>query len=534
MQAKQPTIIKQTDGRLRPYVLSIDWLQVSVLLSEHFVADGTNCWGYTTERKATGSKVWKDIFIVYDNEGVEIGTLACHPHSDALNKMSGVLKYSNDLLYEADAVDRAFAAIKFLGLSYRGITRLDLAYDCNELFNGLQVESLVRGYLNGKYVKRGQNKWMLVGNSNYYAVPTESGDDVELYTRKPDYLKTKAEMQAERQQELRMFEDMQATSCKPLMQPALDKLTEVPKFLVGSLTWGFRSNAIQVQIYDKSRELREVKFKKHIWQTWEQSGLDTSKPVYRIEIRIQNEGKHVVNLQTNKAFVLSAVDIITQGQIEQLFFDYAEKYFCFHRVPENPDFRHKERFPRLQVLSLCNQPVTRPKRTAFKKDYTRSTKIALNQLNKEVVANAAQDNEITKVLREARDYLERTYELHKQQQRWMEEDLAAASLSDSRFKEISPEVYFELRLAGAPEKLCKEAALHEQLIESGVIAAASLRARMANNMRAVPFAEQVLFRLFDMPDIKELIHNELMYKDRASVSRLIPTPPPPTDPPTQH
>ena len=226
MQAKQPQIIKPTDGRLRPYVLSIDWLQVSVLLSEHFVADGTNCWGYTTERKATGSKVWKDIFVVYDNEGVEIGTLACHPHSDALNKMSGVLKYSNDLLYEADAVDRAFAAIKFLGLSYRGITRLDLAYDCNELFNGLQVESLVRGYLNGKYVKRGQNKWMLVGNSNYYAVPTADGDDVELYTRKPDYLKTKAEMQAERQQEMKMFEAMENTSYAACAQQA-DRSAEV-------------------------------------------------------------------------------------------------------------------------------------------------------------------------------------------------------------------------------------------------------------------------------------------------------------------
>lgn len=519
-----PDIIKPTDGRLRKYVLSMDWLQVSVFLSQHFVADGVNCWNYETRRKASGSKVWRDIFDVFDDEGVLIGQLACHPHSEALNPNSGVLKFENDLLYEADAIDRVFAAIKLLGLHYRGITRLDLAYDCNELFNGLQVESLVKGYLQGKYAKRGQNKWLLVGNSNYYGVQTADGEDLKLYTRKPDYLKSKAEVAAERKAELAQHSAMQGTSCVPDAPVELRELDCVPRFLVGSLTWGFRSNAIQVQVYDKTKELKEVKFKRHIWQTWEAAGLDLTRPVYRIEIRIQNQGKHVVNLQTGKAFVLSAVDIITQEQIEQLFFDYAEKYFCFHRVPENADFRHKERFPRLRVLSLCNQPITRPKRTAFGRDITRGTKIALNQLNKEIVANMQADNDIVGALREARDYLARSYELHQQQRKWMHEDLARLSLADDRFREITPEVYFELRLAGAPEEVCKSAAAHEQLVEAELADKARRRALELNNFRAAQSAEMPLFRFFDSPEIKRLIAEQETRKDARDFVAFKPLP----------
>lgn len=503
MQQSHPHTEKK-DGRLRPYVISIDWLQMSVRLTQHFVADDTNMWGFSSKRKAIGSKVWKDIFEVYDEEGIMIGTLACHPHSEAIRQDAGTLKFENDLLYEENAIDRAFAAIKFLGLEYRGITRIDIAYDCNELYNGLKIESLIKGYLDRKYIKRGQNKWMLVGNSNYYGVGR--GDDVQLLNQKPEYLKTKAEKAADRKKRAEQV-NLNKEVGIPIDDDDVRELFEVPTYSIGSITWGFRSNAIQVQIYDKSRELREVKFKKHIWQTWINAGLDVKRPVYRLEIRIQNQGKHVVNLRTGKAFVISALDVITQEQLEQMYFDYAEKYLCFHH--NKGDERHKERMPRLQILSLCNQPVMRPKRSVFGKDYTRGTKIALNQLNKEIVANKQLENNVAQALKEARDYLERSYELHLQQTKWMREDLHKIFGDDPRFKEVTPEVYFERRLAGAPEAVAKNAAEAEAFLESQLTDIAARLAVEQGKFSALDHAQKKVVTLFDTPTIRELIeeHN---------------------------
>lgn len=508
-----------TDKALRPYCVSIDWLQVFCHTTSYFNAEGTSPWGYSLLKKDYGSKFWKNIYDVYAPDGALIGQLATTPHRKDINQASCMFKVENYLLYEADALDRVYAAIDGLGLKYKGISRIDLAYDCNELYNGLSVENLIQRYLyekDGKrYLKCGQNRPLVFFDLCYHA--SEASDGVRMYSNKPARNKREAKAIADDYEQ-------RAADCAAVGMPAPDKQVPVPLKsaaapVVGSITWGVRSQSVQVQIYDKSREMREVKMKHHIVNAWKNAGLDITRPVYRLEIRITNRGKMLQNVQTGKYYNLSALDILTQQQVEQMYNDYAEKYLKFYIQDEHVKLQNMQR---LRILSLCNSVVVRPRsmtrgqdiaRTAaitlkqlkrdideqakdnsasvavlsaakqhieraiqtcngapneelIPSDSTRSTKIALNELDKHIVANIKEGNEVSNALRIARDYIERTYDLRQQQSKWMSKDLAMARLSAGEYETVDAKTYFEERLKGASDELAAIAArAHADLMQ---------------------------------------------------------------------
>lgn len=452
--------IRPDDKARRPYALNLDWLQLYCIKNGFFVEDGTNCWGYSTKLLDHGSKYWKKIFDVYDNEGLYIGQLTTDPHKKEVNQSAAMFKLDNSLLYEEYAIDRALAAIQNLGLRYQGITRIDIAYDCNELYNGLQVPNLVKRYIDQEYLKCGQNDVILYMNMGYHGITAPDGS-FQMYNVSPHRL-TKKQLEARAKQEAE-----QKAACEAIGLPTPEVkrphlLDSVPQSQFGSITWGTRSQAVQVQIYEKSRELREVKMKHHIVHAWQRAGLDLKKPVYRIEFRIQNRGKMLQNLETGKYFNLDVNDVICQEQLEQMFFDYAEKYLKFYNNDGHEKLQNCER---LRILSLSNKRVTRPKNTQLSKDYTRGTAIALHEIDRQIVANQREDNSIVRHLYKVRQYLVDTYDLHKAETEWMLRDLAAARLGDGEFKQLSPEEYFEQRLKGAPQELAARAAAARAQLE---------------------------------------------------------------------
>lgn len=455
--------IREDDAARRRYSLNMDWLQLYCIKTGFFVEDGTNCWGYTTKLLDHGSKYWKKIFDVYDNEGLYIGQLTTDPHKKEVNQSAAMFKLDNSLLYEEYAIDRALAAIQNLGLQYQGITRIDIAYDCNELYNGLQVPNLVKRYIDSEYLKCGQNNVILFMNMGYHGITAPDGS-FRMYNVSPHRL-TKKQLESRDKREAE-----QKAACESVGLPAPEikrahLLDSVPQSQFGSITWGTRSQDVQVQIYDKSRELREVKMKHHIVHAWQRAGLDLKKPIYRIEIRIMNRGKMLMNMETGKCFNLDVNDTICQAQLEQLFFDYAEKYLKFYH---NDGHEKLQNCKRLRILSLCNSAVVRPRTAQLSKDYTRGTAIALHEIDRQIDANKRQDTSILRHLYRVRQYLVDTYNLHKAETQWMLRDLAEARLCAGELKTISVEEYFEQRLKGAPQPLAQKAAEARRHLEDSL------------------------------------------------------------------
>lgn len=359
----------QSEKNLRPYAVSVDWLQLYFInasgllnpkydtLTHHFVDVGH------------GSKVFREIYDVYDQNGECIGNISLRPYSSAINPAAVIFKAENAILYESDYIQRIFMFAAECGLVYKGITRLDIAYDCQEFYGGLSPQNLLDRYFKLKYLKLGNNSpWVKFDGG--YSLKFRSGNS------------TKIKLEGDTNQ--------------------------IKDFRCGSATWGNRSSDVQVQCYNKSKELRDVKMKHHIVEWWKLNGMDPdAADVYRVEIRITGL-KTLKNKENGKLFRLEASELIMQEQIELLFASFASRYFRFYH---RRDISHIERMPELKLFCHRQKDVLRPIHKRGRKDYTRQTKITMNYLDRQIYENAKAGNRIVPLLVAVRQYMQQTYQV---------------------------------------------------------------------------------------------------------------------------
>jgi hypothetical protein len=124
---------------LRPYVVSIDWLQLHCTVRRISLrsARGASLFADESDKKrfsfhsvGHGSKTYSSIYLV-KQRGVEWAELSINPYSSSIHPLSSTLKLKNKVLYEPNLMADIADFVEFLGFRYIGITRLDLAYDCS-------------------------------------------------------------------------------------------------------------------------------------------------------------------------------------------------------------------------------------------------------------------------------------------------------------------------------------------------------------------------------------------------------------------
>lgn len=428
------------DKNLRPYVISCDWLQLYLHKTSHFDPTAENLFGYQFVDVGHGSKVFKNIYNVVEPTGELLGNISLNPYSSKIPAQAVIFKAENNVLYQEDFVARIFEFVSCCGLHYRGITRLDIAYDSNELYGGLKHQTLIKKYRSNEYLKIGCREYFMHCRAGYHLSIDKKGRKI-LSDKEPD----------------KKNESSQAAGVK---QSNIQNLGE---HTTNSITWGSRSSDTQIQIYDKSKELREVKMKHYIVDTWKAAGLDIERPVYRIEIRIVNEGKSLQNLKTGEKFTLSMNDLVTQELIEQLFHDYMKKKFRFYH---RRDIQKIQQMKEVKLFSLTNKPVHRPKRNTKRKDYTRMTKIVINELEKHIAENSKSENMLTHELERVHEYLVQTYQMEK----WVKEREDEGYYLETMGKrsEMSVTEYYKQRYAGISGVVAKRAAERRTRIEEQI------------------------------------------------------------------
>lgn len=418
------------DKNLRNYLISCDWLQLYLHKTSDFNPCVENLFGYHFQDVGHGSKVFKNIYNVIEPTGELLGNISLNPYSSKIPVSAVIFKAENNVLYSNDYIERIFSFIAACGLRYRGITRIDIAYDSNELYGGLKHETLVKKYRANEYLKIGANEYFMHCKAGYHLSIDKRGKK-SITNKDPKQKEKGKEGSSERVENVQHFEEHKTNS----------------------ITWGSRSSDIQVQLYDKSKELREVKMKHYIVDSWKQAGLDTERPVYRIEIRIVNEGKHIKNLKTGERFTLSMNDLITQEMLEQLFHDYARKVFrFFHRR----DIKKIQQMKEVKIFSLTNQTIIRPMRQTRKKDYTRMHKVMINWLDKNIAENARQDNCITRELEKVKEYFLTAHGMEKWNKEKEEE--AEYMIHAAKKTEVSIQEHYRQKFAGLKNEVAERAA----------------------------------------------------------------------------
>ena len=494
--------LRKDDKNIRPYVISVDWLSVSVEVTEAFFSSNpvgreaqgnviVQPSGYAIEKKGQGTKQWANIAECFEPDGTLIGTLTWQPRNPAQNQRSGIFKLENSVLYEGEAYERAVAAVIGLGLRYKSLSRLDLACDFNEFYSGLLPQNFIDRAHRGDFIKVGLARAYEHIDFTYHAyerngslqmlTPSMSEAEQDFYqlvisltTRKKKLpqLEQNTLTHSEAVALIAQAETSDTTTCAPLVAAVSLRVpncnvvelcreafviirnkeiqstglapleyvpsrpvTSKPKPRHDSLTFGRAGKAVQCIIYNKTRELREVKMKKYIVETWQRAGIDIKRDVWRVEIRIQGAGQELQNLENGTYARLSCNDLEFQSQIEQIYKAYAEKYFKWYTWDEQ--HVKVQNMQRTQLFCFVDPPIMRPKRIKKAVSPTRSTKMVVNALSRSLYA--CKDEFHRHILRKARGYFETMYDLGDYLERL---DYEAALGKDRLF---APEPLYERR-----------------------------------------------------------------------------------------
>jgi hypothetical protein len=312
---------------MEKYCISIDWLQVCCYcnhLSE-FEYKGSLCT-YNVEIQPVETAMFKKLYSVKRN-GLEVATIQCEPRPKSLNPKLLLLKLSNRVLYSDKYIYMLYDMISTFGLIYKGITRLDLCYDCN-FFNGHKSPSkFIQDFVfkevgkNGYIFRKGSSKFTCHGSK-----------------------------------------------------------TSTSSSKITSIAFGSNNNKVRQYIYDKTIELQEVKDKPWIREYWELNGLvnDEKNHVWRTEISIKSQGMDILNMSTGELFKLSPKYLEHYNKICDLFFFYADKYMQFFVCRGQKRTRD---YPLLHLFEYSKDRITcKPYTINLFHDTGRMEKICVNKL----------------------------------------------------------------------------------------------------------------------------------------------------------
>lgn len=301
-----------------PYVISIDWLSV-------FCHNANNSWfsltgpnnNYDIRKLEYNSRQFSQLYEVFDRSGQPFAVISTTPFSPVINKNASLIKLDNRVLYCANCVSRLLEFMQAYNFVYKNISRIDICHDSNSLASGFRHKSLIDGFLKNKYEK--------VGQSNY----TLQGSDGK--THEYSYIR-----------------------------------------------FGSRSSGVCAYIYDKTKELREVKNKPYIVNEWVRQGINPEEPVWRIEISIKTDATNMLNLGTGEYFRLSPDMILMQSQVEKLFQIYSDKYLHFVR---NKGQKNKKSMQRIDLFHWNIIPQVKVKNISIERNSGKMQKIMINMLS---------------------------------------------------------------------------------------------------------------------------------------------------------
>lgn len=311
-----------------PYCISVDWLEVCCYgnpISEGVINVNGKRYHIVDEHRNTRvfSKLYRVVF-----RGLDYFYIQQLPISSALKRGLTLVKVSNRVLYSEKYIALLLDLLRALRLQYKGVSRLDIAYDCNYFFNGRHPKKFIHDYICKPLEQRGGIYLANVKKHITFFNKSISSDTQYSYI----------------------------------------------KFGMGT---GGRS----AYIYDKSLELQEVKDKPWIRKMWEDNGLinDGKTHVWRAEISIKAQGKQLLNLDTGELFALHPSFLNTYEKVCKIFHFYAAKAFDF-RINEGQ--KNRRNFPPLRLFDPSITITCVPKTVSISADTGRSERVCKNTLER--------------------------------------------------------------------------------------------------------------------------------------------------------
>lgn len=253
--------------------------------------------------------------IWWDNN--RIATIRRVPYSVLLPAELVLVKFDNWILYRYNVFEYAQRFFQLCGMEFKNFARLDLSLDFQEFENGMNPSLFIKRYLSGSVLKMGKaSKFKVVGTQ---------------HPNKHDY---------------------------------------------ESIRFGSMLSEISYYMYNKRKEMEEVKWKAWIEQTWQKNGFDPEKDVWRLEFSLKSGNKMVMDAETQEVQLIHSLDTLKRDNQKLIFEVLREKYWQF---VWNDGQQKKNRMRKLKLFkpSEFNHQLCELEGS---KDATRSTKIFITKL----------------------------------------------------------------------------------------------------------------------------------------------------------
>lgn len=318
-----------------PFVIGIDWLSLYGHQKAEFVQEKNTI--FSTEIEEYRTQQYSRRMIIKFNEGgkyIPFAEILFMPCVSSIHPSSCQLRVLNRGLYLPNWFSRLTHLLRSLPFAYRSMTRIDVYADFNKFYRGLLPATLIDNYIKAKFLKIGINNGYLSFKSMGYTIANNTA--------------------------------------------ALPKDFTVNAAQYNGITWGHKGYA-QTQLYNKTLELKEVKYKPWIVESWEQAGLDTGN-VWRLEFRLQKAAKDIKFLDTDTEGQLSLMDLVEPQRIIGLFRMCVEKYARF--VKRDYHVKKQDMNPIILFPQVCDYKTNIEfKIHQVKTTTNRTAKVVANVLN---------------------------------------------------------------------------------------------------------------------------------------------------------
>ena len=117
-------------GQMKP-IISIDWLTFNIQVNPYDLAKNKTFQSndeFIIEYEEIGTRIFENRAIIY-KDTLKVATLVYKPKSSIIQENLGQIQIANIMLYTTDIVSLAYDLIKFLGVRFLSLSRVDICCD---------------------------------------------------------------------------------------------------------------------------------------------------------------------------------------------------------------------------------------------------------------------------------------------------------------------------------------------------------------------------------------------------------------------
>jgi len=235
--------------------------------------------------RSFGTKIFADV-IDYKMNGDTYFTVTRNPRSSMLRDSLAIVKVANFVLYRSDKFEVIENGLQDIGFKIEGISRLDLCLDFNYFANGYDGHTLISQFIKSKLLRNGRGNFSIQGSQKFEC--------------NFEYLK-----------------------------------------------FGGNNSEVKAYLYNKTKEMQDVKDKPYIREQWEKAGLKQHVPVYRLEFSMNSDAIKNLQGQNTRSDILSFGALKNTANLSGIYYCLYDRFFDFRK---NDGTKNKSRMERVDLI----------------------------------------------------------------------------------------------------------------------------------------------------------------------------------------